>query len=285
MTDLTSRSDTYLLDDPIEWGRRLIHTEDHDPIYSMLAAAEDEGTLDRPTLKRWLFAYWCCYDAGVSSYLALKTGDEFWSVLRTAAENKIGPDVFGANAFEERWPRAAERRHWRGDKASHPIDWAKHRKFTPEGLVDFMTINDKPGVVSQRDIVKRTTQVPQMGPWIAFKIADMAERVLGRPVTFSNRIVTLYRDPRKGAEMAMPLLGVDNPEKVGPIFLEAYRYMDAPPRLDRKVNIQEVETVLCKWKSARNGRYKIGTDTKHLRSSLSNWGDLASSLQDFVPRK
>lgn len=43
----------------------------------------------------------------------------------------------------------------------------------------------------------------------------------------------------------------------------------APPSFDRAVNLQEVETMLCKFKSFYNGRYFVGKDIKELKHSLS----------------
>src|SRR6185437_10528018 len=46
----------------------------------------------------------------------------------------------------------------------------------------------------------------------------------------------------------------------------------APPWRDRPVNIQEIETVLCKWKSHLHGRYPVGKDTSEVKHGLYAWG-------------
>jgi len=45
--------------DPLVWGRKLIETHDHDPLYTGLVKwNEREGDGDR--LRRFMVAYWCC---------------------------------------------------------------------------------------------------------------------------------------------------------------------------------------------------------------------------------
>lgn len=45
----------------------------------------------------------------------------------------------------------------------------------------------------------------------------------------------------------------------------------APPRFDRPLNVQEAETVLCKWKSYSGGHYEIGEDVAACREGLSRF--------------
>ncbi len=257
-----------LLDNPVEWGRQLIKTEDHDPLYTGLwrwklrGAGGDRGRRD-------LIAYWSCSNRGGAWRLRKHQGEEFWTWLHTAAVNEVGPDTLGVCALP-RWPRAHERRHWRGQKCVDSVAWLRERFPQPEDAV--RSLEDLPGQVNLAAVELAVTHWPQFGPWIAFKAADMLERVMGVPVAFPNSITTLYRDPRKGAEMAGPLMGHLTPQGVTERLLEEYRTMCAPPGGDRWVNVQEVETVLCKWKSARNGKYWIGLDTRDHREELERWG-------------
>jgi hypothetical protein len=45
--------------------------------------------------------------------------------------------------------------------------------------------------------------------------------------------------------------------------------LKAPPRFERRINIQEIETILCKWKSHINGHYFVGKDIQEIRHGLS----------------
>ena len=264
-----------MLDRPVAWGRMLIETQDHDPLYTALWRAERAGTFDRDWLRRFLMSYWSCYSVGASWWISQHEGLNFWRWLHTAAQNEIGPDKVGACDME-RWPRARERRHWRGQKCVDSVNSLCKRFPRPEDAV--LSLENLPGRINLRAVELEVTTWPQFGPWIAFKAADMLERVVGVPVEFPNTVTSMYRDPKKGAEMAVPFIGNVQSQGVTEVLLHAYQDMDAPPGGDRKVNVQEVETVLCKWKSARNGHYHIGADTaSHLRE-LELWGahDLAS---------
>ena len=262
-----------LLDDPVAWGRELIRTHDHDPLYTGLWRYIQAGGQERRDwVRRYMLAYWCCYSVGASAFLASRTSAvSFWDWLDVAAENgdATGPAALKV-APAERWPRAAERRHWRGQKCVDSVAWLRERFPRPEDAV--MSLEDLPGQINLRSVELEVTSWPQFGPWIAFKAADMLDRVLGVPVDFPTTITSMYRDPRKGAEMAGPLLGDLSPQGVTEHLLRAYAGQDAPPAGDRPVNVQEVETVLCKWKSARNGHYWIGKDTAHHREELELWG-------------
>lgn len=46
--------------------------------------------------------------------------------------------------------------------------------------------------------------------------------------------------------------------------------------------VQEAETVLCKYKSYRNGHYFVGKDTKEIRYALKGWGATANHLAHLV---
>lgn len=268
----------HLLDDPVAWGQELIRTGDHDPLYIALWRAEKAWTFDRGRVRRFLVAYWCCYSVGASWWISQHEGLNFWRRMHTAAQNVIGPKKVGAAPLD-RWPRAPERRHWRGQKCVDSVNELTRRFPRPEDAV--LSLERLPGDITLRAVELEVTTWPLFGPWIAFKAADMLERVLGVPVEFPATVTTMYRDPKKGAELAGPLMGGLVPQRVTERMLYEYRDIAAPPGGDRAVNIQEVETVLCKWKSARNGHYHIGADTKSQRDELDLWG--AQELSQHYP--
>ena len=128
------------------------------------------------------------------------------------------------------------------------------------------------------------------GSWISFKIADMAERVLGYDVSFDDCELGLYKDPRKGAALARsgdqdyPITDQELTKTVNK-YVEHWRKkkQKAPPGFDRLVNLQEIETIFCKFKSHVNGHYPLGKDITEVRHGLEGWGDLAQQLQRELP--
>ena len=241
------------------FGQALLGTGDLDPIYIMLWRAR----MDSERLARWCLAYWCFYHAGTSCRIVERA--DFWAAMRRA-------DV-------ERWPRGAERRHFRGRSSVTAIDWLASRFSEPADAV-LSVVGPTFGEVS-----RKVRQWPQFGPWIAFKVADMLERVLDVKVDFGDCALSIYREPVAGAELvarelALPFKRAD---VVAAWLLNELDHPLAPPRYDRPVNIQEAETILCKYKAHRAGRYPVGKDTREIRHGLRNAGILASELIQFLP--
>lgn len=279
-----------------KFGEALLLSGDLDPLYIALY----HGIGDGPLLRRWLLAYWCCYHAGASSYIAEVTGSEFWNRLHVMARNDVNTPL------GERWPRGHERRHFRGDKAVHAVESIRTRFLEPEkvcewfegGLYPSDNANRVP--IPYKRLREKVTTLPQFGPWIAFKVADMLERVLNVPVSFSEADVMMFEQPYKSAlqvwesmdgeasAIARSTVTTDD-EKVRRVARKLGMFFagrTAPPKHDRPVNIQEVETILCKWKSHNTGHYPVGIDSIELHHGLSEWAkvsETARRLQHLVP--
>lgn len=121
------------------------------------------------------------------------------------------------------------------------------------------------------------------GPWIAFKVADMLERLALSLVDFSDTGSWLYESPKQGAELVWERYGKgERPKDVGGWAIghvsthlghtekpdQAKDCVLAPPRYERPINGQEVETILCKWHSHCKGRYHVGEDVTAARKGL-----------------
>src|SRR5690348_7294614 len=97
------------------FGRALLESEDLDPVYVALRATE----MGEEQCYRWLVAYWCLYHPGAACWLSAVEGKEFWRYLTEAAHNETACPAGG------RWPRAPERRHWRGHNAVRCVEQMK----------------------------------------------------------------------------------------------------------------------------------------------------------------
>ena len=132
----------------------------------------------------------------------------------------------------------------------------------------------------------------------------MSERVLGFPTDFSDCELGIYKDPRQGAAVAyLEAFGDpaeqtawqkkpwDYPLSNAELKLSVDHWTahwrkkraKAPPTRDRLVNVQEIETIFCKFKSHLKGHYPVGKDTHEVYHGLANWGDLAIQLRQGVP--
>jgi len=255
-----------------DFGRSLIETSDLDPVYTLVHAAQLEGE----PLANWLLAYWCCYHMGTSSWIVDqgKTQEDYWEALADVASSS-------------EHPRGTERRHFRG-KASKTavIELRRHALSPSELVVGFLRPkkseglrmplpSSSNGVPRLSSVMNRVKLLRGFGDWIAFKVADMLERLEVGDIDFRpSDVFSMFKTPREGAEELGRWEG-----KTGPgVYLWAYNRLirelgtlSAPPRFERPINIQEVETILCKWKSHLGGHYPLGKDTVEIRHALERY--------------
>lgn len=266
-----------------EFGTHLIVSQDLDPVYSALVAMADDGMMSHKQRARWLVAYWCWYATGSASWLSEQEGLAFWDAMMVAAVNEE-PTLVGG-----RWPRGHERRHARGAQGIKMVSALRERYGSkPEDMVEYVAIDG-----SCEELMKRTKEHVLFGPWIGFKVADMAANVLGCEVDFSEAAVFMFKDPMKSAMMVwerhhgMPKGSITSlkPEAVHAV-VEHLRGMfgkyDAPPRFERKVGVTEIETVLCKHKSHLNGAYPLWNDIDEIVHSVTEWSPHSHTARNFL---
>lgn len=276
-----------------QFGRHLFESNDLDPIYNALWKINRiENGWGNPQLYRWLLAYWCFYHSGVASYISQFQSQQYWDMMLVAAKNEA-PSPTG-----QRWPRGHERRHFRGGQAIQAISELAARYPSPEWMVEYVA-----GEGGQYEaLANRVQEHRGFGPWISWKVADMTDRVLGLSIDFKEKEVFMFTDPTKAALMLwrqrMKLPEGTRPKDnaaqatiihaiVEYLQLEFANYK-APPDYRRIVNLQEIETVLCKWKSHMNGHYPLWNDIMDIRSGLEPWAKVckeAASFLQYVPRK
>lgn len=290
-----------------EFGTHLLHSEDLDPIYVMLNRAMFAGVMTKEELHAWCVAYWMDYNAGVAceaiEYCRLRTQGlrTFWKFMEDVAKNT-----------SRRWPRGSERRHFRGKNATDLVSGLFLKYKTPTDFVQRI-FGENNGDIDLKfnSVAGRVQTHTGFGPWIAFKIADMGERVLGYSVNFDDCQLGIYRDPIRGAVKAVECWGTDCSVIPDSITVEKWclnyainRLMEtfgdlyAPPLIQpggkmRFINVQEVETILCKWKSHMNGHYPLNKDTREIRETLEEFGrpacscepeKLATKLAKYLPQ-
>lgn len=243
------------------FGRQLVSTGDLDPIYILLWESDWEQHL----LRRWLIAYWAFYHVGTASWIAEAGGkfeEAYWQ-------------RFGQAASSKEWPRSAERRHYRGKNAASSLQDLQDRGLV--GLWKSLTFMKEVSASQVMGIIQGWTG---FGPWIAFKVADMLERLNLAPIRFSIQD-SLYESPLKGAELLweQECPGLDHhrqttlaPHGVGPWAVErilsTLNSCLAPPRYERELNCQEAETILCKFHAYSKGHYHMGEDIAACRKAL-----------------
>lgn len=253
----------------VDFGKQLVKTGDLDPVYIMLHNAQ----LPPKLLRQWLLAYWCFYHCGTACWIV---SHDYWpSMHRAAASCK--------------YPRSSERRHFRGEFAVKAVKWLE--KFP--GGIDYMFGGFTEGVQpkSLESVMKYVKTWYGFGDWIAFKVADMLERLDICQVSFTEADTFLFDSPREGAQLVYDKYAVAKQKEYDPavfalVFLgEQLGHMKAPPRHERRLNGQEYETVLCKWKSHLSGHYHVGKDIREIREGLLRFprSNLSQKLLNCLP--
>lgn len=278
------------------FGAHLLASGDLDPIYIALRETFVHPAGSLPQLSRWMIAYWCLYHAGSACWLSEHDEEDFWHELLNAAGQRTEPPCGG------RWQRGHERRHFRGLAAENAVSQLAMRFPRPELLVDYL-VTGRERKEPHRDtfelpidfgkLAKRAQELPLFGPWISFKICDMVDRVLGHEVDFSADDVFMFKDPTQAA-LKLWCLKAGLPEGAKPkdektaikhvvTYLTGYfKDVKAPPLGDRPVGLQEVETILCKWKSHCNGHYPLNNDIDEINEGLKPWLAHSEVARDFL---
>lgn len=252
-----------------EFGRALLDANDLDPVYVLL----HEAGLESDLLRAWLIGYWCFYHVGTASWVAAgydQHGEKgYWPRMRSAAGSKD-------------YPRSAERRHFRGENARKSVAFLEGEGL--EGLWKGISGRGEWGAASDLiEFVK--TEWVGFGPWIAFKIADMVERLGIAPVRFDAATAMYDGSPTEAAKLLYAAERPGAPAPKSPAEVRAVsgwaaaRVLSsqeltgraAPPAHDRPLGFQEAETILCKWKSYLGGHYHVGEDVAACKKSLGRF--------------
>jgi hypothetical protein len=138
-----------------------------------------------------------------------------------------------------------------------------------------MAVESLKSATTLAEVTKRVKTWYGFGDWIAFKVADMLERLEIATIEFEVDRVFLFDSPRKGAKILWNSINGNSPHPK-PVdlanwasdFIVGNLSWYAPPRYERIINVQEAETILCKWKSYLGGHYKVGEDVESLQKAL-----------------
>ena len=234
------------------FGQKLLRTLDLDPVYVMLHASN----LGQLQLRKWLVAYWCFYHCGTASWIADQP--DFYKGMKEAARSKA-------------WPRGSERRHFRGEQALRAVESMREQFKNPNVLVQTL-VSNKPQKLAE--VVTKVKTLRGFGDWISFKVADMLDRLGLSKVEFSaDDIFSMFDSPKQGAQLMFSMYnGSGEPSQWAlQRILAVLGSYKAPPMFERAINVQEVETILCKWKSHMNGHYEVGKDIREIREALERF--------------
>jgi hypothetical protein len=219
---------------------------DHDYVIKLMRDAD----ITPEERESFLAVYSWFMSAGVAAYIAsLPPSQQYDAVL----------------AEYPAFHRAFERRHFRGDKGRLAI--LDHREKHPEspgkGLRSWFAGGDWDSFCSTVQDVK------MMGPYIRFLIYDMAQNGLEHLnlAFIPTTEIELYESPQAGARI-LALPGED-------ILATTRRLLEELKHVKvygRNLEMQEIETLFCRYKKWARGTYKVGDDKVEAFHDLRNHG-------------
>lgn len=284
----------------VDFGVELLRSGDLDPVYLALNGAG----FDEAQKLRWLAAYCAFYHCGVASWMSEWTGREFWDWMFEAGRNSR-PSPVG-----ERWPRGRERRHFRGAQGLESLaDWRARaalpgRPEAPERM--FAEIAGPLVSASFRGVVERASKFRGVGPWMAFKVADLVDAAGLAEVDQSDLELALYKTPRESLLRMFreePGLAADRrnllafgredvtdgeaPEREAirlalDWLAHSLRAETIPHKPGRPVDLFCLETVACKHLSHLHGHYPLRNDTEELLEGLRPWASVSFAASSFL---
>lgn len=256
-----------------DFGKQLIETGDLDPVYILCDRFDWDS---EEQFNSWLIAYWCFYHVGTACWCSEATSEQkFWNRLKKAAGSK-------------KYHRSPERRHFRANNALDSVKFLKSKGllelFKPFYFPEQFLGTSSPTAKQLIDYVKTWEG---FGPWIAFKVADMMQALNILHVEFDHDVVCVYKEPLKGAEQVSfhyyPHLALTGKKQCwGMAYAHLITQLGkelAPPQYARKIDIPEVETILCKWKSHMNNKYKVGEDIHSIGKALDKYPDCETAQE------
>lgn len=237
------------------WHAYQVQTGDIDPAYPVLAQICSQlGPEDGAWLVLRYVAY---YHLG--------------SALRSYAESPGAKLPHRLLAL----PTGTERRGNR-DTSKFATHWAVLARMVAEygGPRQFLTPVSE-GTAGWRELITRISDVWGNGRWAAYKTAELAQKVLRMPIVAPDADHAYSSGPRKGLGLFYEIPPDNSPATVA-------RLDALTERLALKIgerDIAQVETSLCDFYSACQGRYYIGKDIDeqfhHLRAVPSDFTPIA----------
>lgn len=267
----------------VDFGKQLLASADLDPVYVALLGAN----LERKQLARWLIAYWLFYSSGFACWVSEQAISKFWDCLLEAARNEK------PTPFHGRWPRGAERRHFRGEAAVKAVQllWSEYGN-SPEDMIS--SILEGPQDV--RGIMERVKAHYLFGDWIAFKVADMLDAVWGAAVDQRELSAFLYDTPRKSIlENWRGGRFLARASEEGEVLVEGMLWLRdslagnfLPHKPKSPPDFFSLETVWCKHLSHVHGHYPLNKDVREISHGLLPWlpfSTTAKLFAKFMPRE
>jgi len=244
------------LPDLFRFGRHLVSSRDIDPLYPVLHDIHRTQGME-PQQALWhsfLYVAWYHLPSAMAAY-----------------ECSPLPGRWLVRHLDASWPTGIERRNNRGGRVADHIrsfleatrrtqlwDWFSDgldmESFTPEGRIQ-----------NWRILNERLQTIHGNGRWAAYKHLEVLRRVHNFPVWAPDMGNQFSSGPREGLAMLYGDIEGQTSRVIAKLDRQG---VDLQRRLAKHglvVDIEELETILCNWKSLVKGKYYVGHDIDELQ--------------------
>lgn len=242
------------------FAKAMFEIQDADPGYMLLHRAK----LPYAQKLRYVLAWCTYYNPGIAAVASEFQGPSFYQYLRSQYDTA---------------KRASERRHFRGQAGLKALaDWEMFGR--PESMVEACFGN------TYHQVRRNMKDMTQMGDYFYWKLADIQDTVFGKYVDFTNAEKYMPKVPKEGAALIEDLEWdrwvAGRTEDVPGSLLNTMSMITknicqyTHPFQDRKLALQEAETVCCVFKQHQT-KYQLGFRTAKAVARLE-------SMQSQAPR-
>lgn len=207
--------------------------------------------------ERFALHYFLFYDLGGAARCAEDT-TPFWSYVTRGYEH---------------FKRGKARRHFRGKNGDKAIRLLS--EYPTPG--DLFAALYEPTYVDMYYLIEDKFEGCQIGDYFRWKLMDIFDRCLGRPVSLNMKEVLKFlpETPRKGAKQFFPNQNLTTSLMS---VVRTISHLPAPGNPNRPCDLPEAETILCAMYGARKGTYHFGMDLDHRRQELKDFPHLVTLL-------
>ncbi len=192
--------------------------------------------------------------------------------------------------FGSRWPRASERRHFRGLQAATAIkDWHDTYESYPEGMM-YRIAEGAPSFI---DTLKRAQEHRSIGNWMGFKLVDLVDACMGGEIdqtdvslffydTPKHSLLRLWREKQGYADNVQPKDEQQVIIAMTDYLKEKLEGFEIPHKPGKPVDMFCLETCFCKFQSHLNGHYPLYNDIDEISHGLEPWIPYSSNAKLFL---
>ena len=216
-----------------KFANQMFKLEDADPGYMLLRRAD----LPLAQKLRYVLAWCTFYNPGLAARASDFQGAKFYEFLRY-----VYPHA----------KRASERRHFRGQSGLKALAQWQSLYPKPEAMIESCFAS------SYLQVRKNMSHMSQMGDYFYWKLADIQDTVMGKPVDFTGCEKYMPKVPKQGADMIGDMENLFTLEVIMGVVTAHVSKLAYPVKEGRKLALQEAETVCCVFKQHVVGDYKFG---------------------------